>query len=124
MGGSEILLALIGTGGIGAVAGSVVAGLFGKRKLGAEATEIITKAASGVVERIEQDNAALRSQVALLEKVRVQDRDERRSEMRAWRETLQLHAAWDALAIAKITDSGLTGIPGAPPLYPPHTTNH
>jgi|GEM_PF-3524825 len=115
---STTLAAFLGGGGVAAIVTAVVTGLFSKRKLGAEATEIITKAASGVVERIEKDNLDLRAEVTGLKEAREQDKREWRQVTRDWRAALQLHAAWDALAIAKLHEAGIE-IPEPPPLYPP-----
>jgi hypothetical protein len=38
-------------------------------------------------------------------------------ERNEWRKVLQLHAAWDALAISKLAESGVT-MPPVPPLSP------
>src|SRR5689334_15396392 len=56
-GGTQLLIAALGAGGISAIIAAVVTGLFSKKKLGSEATEIITRAASGVVTSIEADMA-------------------------------------------------------------------
>ena len=53
--------------------GAVVNGLWNRRKLGAEATEAITRAASGVVRDLETDNTRLRQEAAVLRTDR--DRD-------------------------------------------------
>lgn len=121
--GTQILITALGAGGLGAIIAAVVTGLFSKKKLGAEATEIITKAASGVVISIE---AELKRSV----EGRTADRSEfeeaiaelkaaHAREMEEVRQVLQLHVAWDALAIAKLAEVGVD-LPLAPPLLPPH----
>ena len=119
---TEIIIAALGAGGFGAIIAAIVTGLFSKKKLGAEATEIITKAASGVVERLEaelarrvEDMAAMRLEhKAEVEKITREHSDEREE----WRRVLQLHVAWDAIAIAKMGEIGIE-LPPAPPLLPP-----
>lgn len=120
--GTQILIAALASAGLGAVIAAVVTGLFSKKKLGAEATEIITKAASGVVERIEAELARERErrttertehreQIERMERDHCSERDE-------WRRVLQLHVAWDAIAIARMAEVGIE-LPPAPPLTPP-----
>jgi len=130
---TDLIVAILGGTGLGAVAGAVVNGMFSKRKLGAEATEIITQAASGVVkdvtaelERKSIEMARMRSEHS---EQLVQMRQEHNSqleriladhieEMDAVRVVLQLHVAWDAVAIQELGRIGIT-LPEPPPLYPP-----
>lgn len=129
--GSTIVVVLAALG-IGSVVTAVVTGLFSKRKLGAEATEIITNAASSVVKTLE-------AQLARGEQERRDDQSRHEVEMRrithdhalemtkmakahvdernAWKKVLQLHVAWDALAISKLADLDLE-MPPTPPLTP------
>ena len=111
---SDVIVQLLGSAVLAAIAGAIINGIINRRKLGAEATEIITKAASGVVERLEaersriaNDNVVLRERVAALEA-----REE------ADRAVLQLHAAWDHLAVQKLAELGIE-LPAPPPLSPP-----
>ena len=53
--------------GLGGIIVAVINAIMNKRKLSAEATEIITKAAAGTVENIMKDNQGLREKVATLE---------------------------------------------------------
>lgn len=119
---TQIVIAALSAGGIGAIIAAVVTGLFSKKKLGAEATEIITKAASGVVQRIEAELARERerretertdhnARIDRMEKEHGEEREE-------WRRVLQLHVAWDAIAIAEMAKLGIE-LPPAPPLTPP-----
>lgn len=130
---TAIIVALLTSGGIFAIIGAAINGIFTKRKLGAEATEIITKAASGVVtdlrrsledsraemDRMKTNHAAVLAAMrgdsqAALERLEKQHSDEREE----WRRVLQLHVAWDAIAIAKMAEIGVE-LPPAPPLLPP-----
>lgn len=121
MAGAELVIGLLGGGGIASIAAAIVAGLFSKRKLGAEATEIITKAASGVVERLEaevhrveraREDAALQHRLDMAAVMEAHDQ-----EMADVRRVLQLHVAWDAIAIARLGELGVD-LPPAPPLLP------
>jgi len=111
---SDVLVQLLGSVVLAAVLGAIINGFLNRRKLGAEATEIITKAASGVVERLEaellrvtNDNTRLRERVNTLEIKEEADRA-----------VLQLHAAWDHLAVERLTEAGID-MPMPPPLSPP-----
>lgn len=127
----------LATGGFAVVLAAVVNGVMSRRKIGAEATEIITKAASGVVERLEDELErqvlalglketnieALKERVRFLETHEAQhhlDRlnwDDERSE---WREYLQAHVSFDYMMIERLRVLDPEGhIPQPPPLYPP-----
>lgn len=124
---NEVLLAILGTGGISAIITAVIAAIASKRKLGAEAADIITKAAAGVVTSLQ---AELDRQV---EARVVQQREHREQmdalieghaeEMAEVRRVLQLHVAWDAIAIAKMAEFGVE-LPEAPPLLPARRFHH
>jgi hypothetical protein len=118
---TELVIGLLGGGGIASIAAAIVAGLFSKKKLSADAAEIITKAASGVVERLEaevkrveraREDAALQHRLDMAAVMEAHD-----SEMAEVRRVLQLHVAWDAIAIAKMGEVGIA-LPPAPPLLP------
>lgn len=119
-----VLAALLGAGGLGAIFAAIVTGLFSKRKLGAEATEIITKAAAGVVTNLQ---AEVDRQVQRTERMMAHHSAEIRSlvlgvrrEREESRRVAQLHAAWDAMARAKLIENGID-IPPVPPLTLPYT---
>jgi hypothetical protein len=63
---AEIVIALLAAGGATIIAAFVNA-FFNRRKLGAEATQIITQAAAGTVENIMKDNTILRDKIISLE---------------------------------------------------------
>lgn len=118
---TDLIVGLLGGGGLAAIAAAVITGLFSKRKLSAEATEIITKAASGVVERLEaevhrveraREDAALQHRLDMAAVMEAHDQ-----EMADVRRVLQLHVAWDAIAIARLGELGID-LPPAPPLLP------
>jgi len=100
-----------------------VTGLFSKRKLGAEATDIITKAAAGVVTSMqgELDRQVIRYNEAAerYERDMARVMADHQEEIAEMRRVLQLHVAWDAIAIAKMAEFGVE-LPPAPPLLPPH----
>jgi hypothetical protein len=118
---AELVIALLGGGGLGAIVAAIIAGLFSKKKLGAEATEIITKAAAGVVTSLQaevdrqvkaREDAALQHRLDMVAVMEAHDQ-----EMEEVRRVLQLHVAWDAIAIAKMAELGID-LPPAPPLLP------
>lgn len=139
-GNSQILVAVLGSGAIAAVVGAIVTGLFSKRKLGAEATEIITKAASSVTTDLraeltrvqaarEASDVAHREEITELNRRHEDAMDElmadHREEMEEVRRVLQLHVAWDAIAISRFNSllpllpDGGDPLPPAPPVLPP-----
>ena len=143
MTGTEILVAILGTASVAAVFGAVVTGLFNRRKLGAEATQVITEAAKGVVERIQaeldrktadfsRERERFTVEVQELRAAHKRQAEEFTAELEAretrwrrieedWRQALQLHAAWDALAVQHAGSA----LPSVPPLYPPQkVTGH
>lgn len=63
---TELMIALLSAGGA-TIIGAFVNAFFNRRKLGAEATQIITQAAAGTVENIMKDNTVLREKLGLLE---------------------------------------------------------
>lgn len=118
---TPLVVAILGAGGLGAIVAAIVTGLFSKKKLGAEATEIITKAAAGVVTNLE---AELARQVAARTTAETRHRKElnemaaaHAAERQDVRRVLQLHVAWDALAIAKLAEVDII-LPDPPPTLP------
>ena len=55
------LFALLGSASLAGVLGAVVNAVVNRRKLGAEATVIITQAAGGIIGTLQDDNARLRA---------------------------------------------------------------
>lgn len=108
-----ILAAVLGSGIFAAVINAVA----GRRKLGADATKVITEAAGGVVERLENENERLSNRVTLLER-QVTDLTERD---RIQRDLLLVHAGWDHLAIEQLRLASRS-IGDAPPLTMPRST--
>lgn len=125
-GGAAVVAALLGAGGLGAIVAAIVTGLFSKRKLGAEATEIITKAAAGVVtnmqSEIDRQVKVNQEQQARHEREMAEVMADHKREKEDVRRVLQLHVAWDAIAIAKLADLDVA-LPPAPPLLPPDTSH-
>lgn len=126
------LFQLLGAGGFAAVLTAVVQGLFSRKRLGADATQIIQKAASGVVVDLERQVAAkahmiteLETQVAGLEsredalEQRVRELERSLEESRT---VNQMHVAWDFLAFQELEKKG-THLPPPPPLSPPPKTH-
>jgi len=119
---TETIVALLGGGGIAAIISAIVAGLFSKKKLGAEATEIITKAAAGVVTNmqaeIDRQVRARQDQAVAHHEAMTTLMASHEREIEDIRRTLQLHVAWDTFAVAKLAEVGIT-LPPIPPLLPP-----
>lgn len=111
----DVIIQLLVATGVASVIGAAVNGYINRRKLSAEATQIITQAASGVVARLEVENTRLVARVAALETWQ----EQAQVNLDNHRMVLQLHAAWDHLAMEHLLAAGDTGLPDAPPLYPP-----
>jgi hypothetical protein len=127
---SPALIQILGSAATAAVLVAVINAVVTRRKLGAEATKIITDAASGMVADLRVENARLSTadhaksaRITGLED-RVDDlEDEQRGwerEREDWLRVLELHAAWDHLAIAKLREvSPAIVLPDPPPLTAP-----
>jgi len=63
---TDLLFQLFGSAALAAVLGAVVNGVVNRRKLGAEATSIITQAAGGIVATLQADNIRLRAEAVVL----------------------------------------------------------
>lgn len=123
---AQILIGVLGTLGLGAVGAAVITGIFSKKKLSADATEIITRAATSVVEGLNDDNRRLkealdehRIQLARQERLRQADHDEFGRVLEEHRAVLQLHTAWDQIVKERLAIAGISDIPDPPPFYPP-----
>lgn len=111
--------------GLGSIIAAIIAGLFSKKKLSAEATKIITDAASGVVEIQKAELArVLASNTLLIGKVDAQqiqidaqqtDLEEVRREVRVQTEQIAIHAFWDTQAVGIAREHGIE-LPPPPPL--------
>lgn len=118
-------LQILGAFGVGGILVAVLNGLFAKRKLSAEATKIITDAASGVVQNLRDENArVIASNTALSVKVealnvkvehqQTQIEDGQRVQ-RSQSEALAIHAFWDQQAVTLCREQGID-LPAPPPL--------
>lgn len=128
----QLVVAVLGGGTLAAVLNAIMS----RKKLGADATKIITEAAAGVASDLRTDNQALRTKQAELE-ARVDELEQREEainlahrretaqwerERQDWRRVLQLHAAWDHMAVTKLRETMAEDVtlPEPPPLYPPY----
>lgn len=64
---SAIFLQIASAIGLSAVVGAIVNGIINRKKLGAEATHLLTQAAGGLVERLEVENKRLNDRQRELE---------------------------------------------------------
>lgn len=104
---------------IGTFLGAVVNGLFQRRRLGADATRIITEAAGGVVADVRKDNAELRERLRNAE-ARIDEQERMEDELR---DSLRDHVEWDRTVANVLAEHGITDIPPPPPLFPPRKAN-
>lgn len=135
---TQVILAVVGAVLSSGVVAAIVTGLFSKKRMSAEAADIITKAASGVVvsiesellrqrtdnerQRAEHEAAMIRQQESHESKMQALV-DSHNEEMEEVRRVLQLHVAWDAIAIAKMAEFDVI-LPPAPPLLPARRFDH
>lgn len=104
--------------GVGAILATVITGLFSRRKLSAEATKIITDAASGTLKDLRDENTRLAARVAATETQQDQLRDIQRRQderQRADHQALAIHAFWDRQAWNTLKEQGID-LPEPPPL--------
>jgi hypothetical protein len=113
----QLVLQLLGSAAVAAVFVAIINGVFNRRKLSAEATAVIARAASGVVERLEQENTRiLGNSVALSSRVAVLE-----AEARQRQSYLLVHEMWDREAVMRLRSVGVQDLTDPPPLNPPTT---
>lgn len=115
----ELLPLVVGSSGVTAVVVAVITAIVNRRKLSAEATNIISQAAGGVVERLENENIRLTTandkltvRVADLEK-RERQRDHRDH---LFEEQVRMHQVYDEGLAIRLRNAGITDVPPPPPL--------
>lgn len=118
----DIILAVVGAGGVGAVFTATLNALVQRKRLGAQAADIIQRAAAGVVTTLQEEDRRKSKRITDLENK--EELLERRvahleRERDADRHAAQLHAAWDHLAIAELSTIP-SRLPPPPPLYAKH----
>jgi hypothetical protein len=114
---SEVLRWMTSFGAAGVLL-AVVNGLFGKRKLSAEATKIITDAASGTLKDVRDENVRLLGRTATLEaRVDAVERENRKQSehLRQTDALIVIHGEWDRQAFYAAKSSGIQ-LPEPPPL--------
>ena len=114
---NQWLAALVGVG-VGSIVVAFINGLFSKRKLSAEATKIITGAASEVVEIQKAELARVIASNTLLNgKVEAQQiqLEEVQRVLRSQAAALEVHAFWDLQAVGIALKHGID-LPPPPPL--------
>jgi len=127
------VLQILASAGAATILATVINGILNRKKLGAETTKIITDAAGGMVKDLREENERLRRSEERMRlmaadlEARVDDLEHAQAEAAIerdeWLRVLQVHASWDALAIAKLNEPiPPIDIPDAPPLTPPTRT--
>ena len=104
--GAGSLTGILTSAVVAAVLAAVVTGLFTRRKLSAEATKIITDAASGVVADLRAERATDQLELRGL-----------KAENRTQAAALRVHSVWDRKAYEALQRQGID-LPEPPPLYP------
>lgn len=104
--------------GVSAILLAIVNGLFSKRKLSAEATKIITDAASGTLKDVRDENTRLLARQATLEgRVDAVERENRQqaAHQRQTDALIVVHGEWDRQAYYAAKSKGVL-LPEPPPL--------
>ena len=104
--------------GVSGVLLAFVNGLFGKRKLSAEATKIITDAASGTLKDVRDENVRLLARQAATESRLDAVEQENRVQAEHQRQTdalIVVHGEWDRQAFYAAKSKGIQ-LPEPPPL--------
>jgi hypothetical protein len=115
---ADVVLQFLGPFGLGAVVLALVNGLFSKRKLSAEATKIITDAASGTLKDVRDENTRLVARQAStesrLDAVERENRDQAEHQRRT-DALIVVHSEWDRQAFYAAKQKGIQ-LPEPPPL--------
>jgi sialic acid synthase SpsE len=122
---SAVVIAVIGA--LGVIFGGIITGIFNRRKLGADASKIITDAAAGAVELLRGENTRILAEVHEIRDEAEQARNEAqmareetyqlRQDARVTRDMAVAHSVWDVQAVEMAEAQGVH-LPPAPPLYP------
>ena len=115
---SNELLRWLTSLGLSAVILALINGLFSKRKLSAEATKIITDAASGTLKDVRDENTRLLARQASTESRLDAVERENRQQAEHQRQTdalIVVHGEWDRQAYYAARDKGIQ-LPQPPPL--------
>ena len=112
----NVWLQMLGAGSIGAIFLAVINGFFGRRKLSAEATQIITDAAGGLVQRLDDQVRDYDTRFKAVSADLDRERRERQQHERSTDERLAIHAAWDRGVVLEAQQQGFH-LPPPPPLF-------
>lgn len=115
---SDEILRWLTSFGLAGVLLALVNGLFAKRKLSAEATQIITEAASGTLKDVRDENTRLIGRLTAAETRldAVERENQRQSDhLRQTDALIVVHGEWDRQAFYAAKERGLT-LPEPPPL--------
>lgn len=103
---------------LGVILAAVVVAMFNRRKLGADATEIITRAAAGVVDDLREDREKERLEHAETRREFAKYRLESRRENRVLKDAIRTHLFWDTMILDVLKKQGIHDLPPPPSLFP------
>lgn len=115
---AQLIFQFLSSGAVVAVITVMITGVVNRKRLGAEATSIITQAAGGMVKTLQDDNARLRVEQATMrverdaQEARERERDIRDDQLR---KALERHEQWDRLVTVMLREAGLD-VPTPPTL--------
>lgn len=118
----QIVFQFLSSGAVVAVITAMITGVINRKRLGAEATSIITQAAGGMVKTLQDDNARLRAEYATMRIERDEQEDRERERDRRdeqLRKALEAHGEWDRQVAAMLRGAGLD-VPPPPTLIVHH----
>lgn len=111
------LILLISSSGITAVIVAIITAMVNRRKLSAEATNIISQAAGGIVQRLEDENKRLnlnlehmRNRVSDLELIE----NKRGDQMELYNHQIYAHLEYDRMLVEQLEKLGVTVAPPPP----------
>lgn len=115
---TELLFQIGGAIGLSSILTVLIKGVIDRRKLGAEATSILTQAASGLVTTIRGENTILSAELAKVQnQMKVRDAADKVRDRRqdALRKAIEVHHAYDVTLADKVRQAGLL-VEDPPPL--------
>lgn len=128
---SVVVIASLLSAGAATIIVALLNALFNRRKLSAEATQIITQAAAGTVENVMRDNAELRTRMGKLDErlahldaaLELAERRERshQADEERWRWHMERWHRYCGRLLAELRAAGVSQIEDPPPSWPERT---
>ena len=104
---NELLPVILGSGAISGIAVAIITALFNRRRIKAETTSLITAAAGGIVQNLQDDNVRLRGEVAKAEFREVRRKKAEKERDKEFRLQLQAHREHDLRIVEALRGAGI-----------------